>query len=104
MRSKTTLPAAFTISLFLGGCGGGFSNPYDGNWSAVFLLPTSPPFPRPKPFSATRACPFGPQGWAVRQRKCDMHHYNIGDGNNTRANLFTGLGLPNQRLCDGKVW
>lgn len=36
MRSKTTLPAAFTISLFLGGCGGGFSNPYDGSWSAVF--------------------------------------------------------------------
>lgn len=37
MRSKNSLLAAFTVSLFLAGCGGGsYTNPYDGAWSVSY--------------------------------------------------------------------
>lgn len=36
MRFKITLLAGFTIPLFLAGCGGDNTKPYDGTWAAVY--------------------------------------------------------------------
>lgn len=36
MRLKIILLAVFTSTLYLAACGGGYTNPYDGTWTAVY--------------------------------------------------------------------
>lgn len=41
MRFKIILLAVFTSTLYLAACGGGYTNPYDGTWTAVYPVNVS---------------------------------------------------------------
>jgi len=41
MRFKIILLAVFTSTLYLAACGGGYTNPYDGTWMAVYPVSSS---------------------------------------------------------------